>query len=105
MSQSLPVACSLTDPDLRKRLDLLRSGLFAQTRSVREDDESFTFAFENTDTNVEAIVNVVLLERQCCPFLHFTVSIRPQPDELALRIGGTGEARTFVEHTFVALVP
>ncbi len=100
-----PVACSLTDPELRERLELLRSGLFAQTRSVREDTAGFTFTFDNTDSNAEALLNVVLLERQCCPFLHFNINITPRPEELAIHIGGTDEAHTFVAHTFVPLVP
>jgi hypothetical protein len=104
-SSPTPIACSLTDPEMRERLDLLWSGLFAQTRSVREDATGFTFTFDNTDPNAEALLNVVLLERQCCPFLHFNLTIKPQPEELAIHIGGTGEARTFVAHTFVTLVP
>lgn len=105
MSPSLPVACSLTDSELRTRLDHLRSQLFAHTHSVEEDVEGFRFTFDNTYPNVEAILNVVLLERQCCPFLSFRIEIAPQPEELVLQIGGTGEARALVEQTFVSLVP
>ena len=104
-SSSPPVACSLTDPEMRERLDLLPSGLFAQTRSLREDAAGFTFTFDNTDSNTEALLNVVLLERQCCPFLHFNINMGPRPGELAIHIGGTDEVRTFVEHTFVMLAP
>ena len=103
-SSPRPIACSLTDPEMRERLDLLRSGLFAQTRSLREDAAGFTFIFDNTGSNAEAFLNVVLLERQCCPFLHFHINITPQPEELAIHIGGTDEARTFVAHSFVPLV-
>lgn len=105
MSSPYSIACSLTDPEMRKRLDQLRSGLFADTRSVREEAEGFVFTFDNTDANADALVNVVLLERQCCPFLRFHVDIGPHPEQLAIRIGGSDEARLFVEHTFVQLVP
>lgn len=105
MSSSQPVACSLTDPELRKRLDHLRRGLFAHTRSVRETTDGYTFTFDNTDENVAALLEVVLLERQCCPFLHFRSDIPPQPEILALQLCSTGETREFVEQTFVSLVP
>jgi hypothetical protein len=103
MSPSQPVACSLTDPELRRRLEELRNTLFGRTRAVDEDASGVTFTFDNTDTNVDALLDVVRLERQCCPFLHFRIEIAPQPDMLTLHLGGNEEARAFIQMMFVPL--
>ena len=100
---SQPVACSLTNPELRQRREQLRTSLFHRTRSTSEDASGVLFTFDNTDTNVDALLNVVLLERQCCPFLHFRIEIAPQPGMLALHLGGNAEARAFIETMFVPL--
>jgi hypothetical protein len=103
MSSAQPVACSLTDPELRHRLEQLRTSLFSRTLAVNEDASGVTFTFDTTDTNVDALLNVVRLERQCCPFLHFRIEIAPQPGMLALHLGGNEEARAFINMMFVPL--
>jgi len=103
MTPSQPIACSLTSPELRQRLDHLRTTLFAETRALQEDASGFTFRFENTDAHVDALMEVVRLERQCCPFLHFQIDIAPEPATLSLHLGGADGARAFILSTFVPL--
>ena len=103
MSAQQPVACSLSDPTLRQRLEQLRTSLFSRTRAVSEDVSGVTFTFDTTDTNVDALLNVVRLERQCCPFLHFRIEIAPEPGMLSLHLGGNEEARAFIQMMFVPL--
>lgn len=105
MTSPQPVACSLTSPELRQRLDHLRTTLLADVLSLQEDASGFTFRFENTEAHVDALMEVVRLERQCCPFLHFHIDIAPKPAMLSLRLNGTDEARAFIVSTFVPLTP
>jgi hypothetical protein len=105
MSSSQPVACSLTDPELGRRLESLRNGLFARTRAVRYDDAGVAFVFEGSDQHVDELLEIVALERRCCPFLHFRVEIAPLPGDLVLHLGGSAEALAFIRDTFVTLVP
>jgi hypothetical protein len=105
MSSSRPIACSLTDPELGRRLDTLRGGLFARTLGIRADASGYTFVFEGSDQNVDALLEIVSLERKCCPFLTFRVDIAPEPGDLVLHLGGNAETQAFIRDTFVPLVP
>jgi hypothetical protein len=99
MTASQPIACSLTDPELGRRLDHLRTGLFARARAVRPDADGFSFVFDGTDHNVADLLDVVSFERQCCPFLTFRVDIVPEPGDLVLHLGGNaGTQHSFATH-------
>jgi hypothetical protein len=105
MSSSLPIACSLTDPELGRRLEHLRTGLFARTCAVRPGAGGYAFVFEGSDQNVDDLLEIVSLERKCCPFLTFRVDIAPEPGDLVLHLGGNADAQDFIRDTFVPLVP
>lgn len=104
MTSPHPIACKLTDRALRERLDALRTGLFARTQSVQQGDNSITFMFAGTDELVKNLTQFVVLERQCCPFLHFTLDIPPEPGDVKLVLSGNDTTRTFIQDTFVSLV-
>jgi len=92
-----PIACRLTDAELRAR----REGLLAQARasvvSASWTDEGLTLEFEATPATLAIVLEVVQVERQCCPFLRFQVDAGPDGYPIALAITGPPGTRTFLE--------
>jgi len=104
MTSSDTIACSLRDAELKDRLNQLRTGLFARVTSVREKGEGFTFFFDAADDTVTDVLEFIRMERQCCPFLTFQLTVNPSPQAIALHLGAAGETGlSFVREMFVTL--
>lgn len=106
MGETLEMACRLTSPDLAKRLDDLRTGLFSQVVAVDWQPDGATFRFPQSDEMVNDLLDFVRFERQCCPFLDFSLAFAAgEPDaRLTLSSMATG-GETFIRQTFGPLIP
>jgi MerR family transcriptional regulator, copper efflux regulator len=78
---SEPIACSLTGPDLKKRL----VEIAAVGKTGRRLGDELRFPAD-VRGRLEAIIAA---ESHCCPFLVF--ELREAGDELALRVGASSE--------------
>jgi hypothetical protein len=71
----LPVACTLSQPDLARR----RAGLFADLARRRQETRW-----------------LIQLERQCCPFLRFQLTGEPGGGPTWLELTGPAGTREFL---------
>jgi len=73
----LPVACSLTSAELRDR----EATLLAQFRSAiiqtEELHEGYAFRIPGDGQSIRQVVELIVAERECCPFLVFELSALP----------------------------
>jgi hypothetical protein len=87
MSDSV-VACTLTDSALRER----RSGVLARlSTAVLERSElpdGFAFRFEPSSATVALLAEVIDLERQCCAFPRFRLTVEPEQGPVWLELTG-----------------
>ncbi|HWV23569.1 MAG TPA: hypothetical protein VNZ58_05225 [Thermomicrobiales bacterium] len=98
------IACSLGDPELKARLNHLRTGLFARVTAVRQDGDGFLFSFEDTDDTVGNVLEFIRLERECCPFLRFQLTLPPSPQVITVHLSASGDqGLSFVREMFVTL--
>ena len=106
MGESLEIACRLTSPDLARRLDELRSGLLSRVLAVDWLPEGAKFDLPHTDETANDLLDFVRYERQCCPFLDFTVTLPAAGTiaQLTLTSSAPGGAQ-FVRQTFGPLLP
>jgi len=92
----LPIACRLTDRELQAR----REGLLARARrfvvASAWKDERLVLELAATPQAFETAAELVTVERQCCPFLHFQLSAGPDGAPVALEIGGPPGTRAFL---------
>ena len=87
MSES-PLACNLgafTPEERAEHTDLL-VGLRRRAIELRETEDGYSFQFSADDLGKTA--RFVELERRCCPFLDFELSIGRDDGPLWLRLGG-----------------
>jgi hypothetical protein len=91
MTADVPIACTLSGPELRERERTVLAELRAHTRRVSERPDGYALALATSDEALAAAAAVIRLERRCCPFLRFTLTVEPGDGvvELALT-GGPG---------------
>jgi len=92
---SYPLACALTDVEMRERrrtlLDLIRSAIIDTTALP----SGYLYRFDANDELRERLDRLVTLERQCCPFLTFHLNDSGE-GPICLEIAGAPEAKSFI---------
>jgi hypothetical protein len=88
------IACTLTDSELRERRRGLLStiGQSVQETVAREQGFACRFPAEMFDQ----LARLVVLERQCCAFLRFTITAEPEIGPVWLEITGPSQAQVFL---------
>ena len=94
----LPVACTLNEPDLAKR----RAGLFTDLARRRQEarwlSEGITLRYSSEQGTLALLGEFVQLERQCCPFLRFQLTVEPGGGPIWLELTGPPGTRDFLAH-------
>jgi hypothetical protein len=94
----LPVACTLSEPALAKR----RAGLFADLARRRQEarwlPEGLTMGYSPEQGTLALLGEFIQLERQCCPFLRFQLTVEPGGGPIWLELTGPPGTREFLAH-------
>lgn len=86
MNKTVPIACALTDRELQiRRKDHLDKAAASLT-ATRETPDGFIYCFALRDSILRELAEIIELERGCCPFLDFELSVRSDDAEVALKI-------------------
>ena len=96
MTESTPIACSLSEPELRARRDELRRAFTGAIASVDELPDGYRLVFTPSDGVLATVARFVELERVCCPFLTFTLTAAAEQGEVSLAITGPAGAKEFL---------
>ena len=95
-SDDVPVACCLTSPELRER----EATLLAQFRSaVIETDElrdGYAFRIPGDGKWIAMIAEMIVAERECCPFLTFHLVAQPNMGPVIVSVTGPAGAKEFL---------
>ena len=106
-SDDIPVACSLSDAELRGR----EATLLAQFKSVviatEELHDGYIFRIPGDNKSIAIAAALIVAERECCPFLTFTLAVPPNMGPVDVRVTGPAGAKDFLrtvlrksEHSF-----
>lgn len=97
---SLPVACSLTDSELQER----RRGILQKVRNavveVRELENGYAYSFPANADWLFEMAKLIDLERQCCRFMQFCVTVEPANGPIWLQMTGPTGTKEFIKATF-----
>jgi hypothetical protein len=103
LPKPIPIACSLDPAEMAERGEemraLARRALVGRTR----DAGALRLEFENSDGTAEAVHELVRRERECCPFLGFTLD--GDRDRLIVRIAAPSGAETVLDAIYEQNVP
>ena len=73
-SYSMPIACSLTTVELRDREATLLAEFRTAVVETEELENGYAFRFTGDGRCIGLIAELIVAERQCCPFLAFELA-------------------------------
>lgn len=92
----LPVACSLSTPELRERERTVLARIRTRVREVRDLDDGYALRFDAEGAMLSDLATLIDLERQCCPFLRFELKVLPASGPVWLELSGPEGTRGFL---------
>jgi hypothetical protein len=92
----LPVACSLTEPEFAER----RAGVLADVRRSHEEarwlPDGVRLRFAPEPERLAMLATFIDLERRCCAFLRFGLTVEPGGGPVWLDLTGPAGTREFL---------
>jgi hypothetical protein len=97
------IACSLTTVELRDR----EATLLAQFRSAvietKELPEGYAFRLPGDGEWIRLVAEIIVAERECCPFLAFEVAALPNMEPVIVRVTGPTGTKEFLRAIYCKL--
>jgi hypothetical protein len=99
---SLPVVCILSDSEFREREQTLLKQIGSLVLERRELENGYAFQIPaDDDEALRRAAEFIILERKCCPFLDFKISVKAGGAGVWLELTGEAEqAKEFIAETF-----
>lgn len=99
-SMPLPIACNLTDLELQQR----RAGLLQTFREAlletKELEDGYAYRFPSNANWITDLAQLVIVERECCPFLRFNLRLEPANGPVWLELTGPEGIKDFLQSLF-----
>jgi hypothetical protein len=92
----LPIACSLTSTELRESEATLLSQFRAALVKTEELQDGYAFHIPGDDDSFRQVAELIVAERECCPFLVFEVSALPNMGPVTVRVSGPTGTKEFL---------
>ncbi len=97
---SLPIACSLTDSELQERRRRVLQKVRSAVVEVRELEDGYAYSFPSGGERLSELAQLVDLERQCCPFMRFCLTVESDNGPIWLEMTGPEGTKEFLATTF-----
>lgn len=98
MSINLPVMCSLSDVEKREREATLLARFKSGVVAVDELGDGYSFRLSGGPEWLALIAQLMIAERECCPFLTFQLTAEPQMGAITVRITGPDGTKEFLKN-------
>jgi len=96
-----PIACSLTTPELREREATLLAQFRSAVLETEELQDGFGFRLAGDGKLIALIAELIVAERECCPFLMFELVALPNKGSLIVRVTGPADTKEFLSGVFI----
>jgi hypothetical protein len=94
---NLPVICTLTDAQRQQRRVEVLQKVTECIQELKPLDDGYVFRFAADDGILDELMQVIQLERQCCPFLRFRLTVEPNHGPVWLELTGPSGTRILLE--------
>jgi hypothetical protein len=96
----LPIACNLTSAELQERRHTVLEKLRDAVVEVKDLAEGYSYSFKSEGNCFKELADMIDLERQCCPFLQFRLTVAAGSGPISLEITGPEGTKDFLLSTF-----
>lgn len=93
----IPVACSLTDAPMLERERTVLADFGGHVIGVESRGEGYVVEIRRTDGALAAATSLISVERICCPFLKFQLTVEPGGGPMRLTMSGPPGTREMIE--------
>jgi len=96
----LPIACELTGAELQQRRETMLEETRRAVTRVEAVKQGFAYYFSSDGDRLKELANLIDLERRCCPFLRFSLTVEAGGGQLILEITGPEGTQEFLRDLF-----
>lgn len=100
MTEEIPVACFLTDKELQQRRKDHLNKIAASLVDFNELENGFSYRFPSEKSVLLDLIEIIHLERKCCPFLDFKLIFEAGNDFVSLELTGAEGTKEMVRSLF-----
>ena len=97
---NLPIACNLTSAELQERRRTVLEKLRDTVVEIKELSDGYAYSFSSEGEQFKELAAMIDLERQCCPFLQFRLTVSAGGGPLCVEITGPQGTKDFLLNTF-----
>jgi len=99
-ANALPIACTLTAPELQQRRETVLQKVRRAVVEVRELKDGYAYSFSSASEWLDEVANLIELERQCCSSLRFRLTVEANDGSLLLEMTGPEGTKEFLAGMF-----
>ena len=96
-SDEIPVACCLSTAELREREATLLAHFGSAVIGTDELPDGYAFRLPGDGKWIAVAAELIVAERECCPFLTFELHANPNKGPLIVRVTGPTDTKDFLK--------
>lgn len=100
MNAEIPVACYLTDKELQARRKNYLDKAAGSLIDSAELSDGFVFRFRLEESKLQDLAKIMDMERKCCPFLNFRLTLEAGNDFVSLELTGAEGTKEIIKSLF-----
>src|SRR5438105_3408888 len=97
----VPVACRLSDAELRQHEATLLAQFKSALVTTEQLADGYILRIPGDKKWLAVVSDLILAERECCPFLKFELIAEPNLGPLTLRVTGPDGTKEFLKSIFL----
>jgi hypothetical protein len=101
MADEIPVVCCLADEEMRNREATLLAQFKSAVVTTEEVSDGYLFRIPGDKKWIALAAELIVAERECCPFLRFELAADPGMGPVTLRMTGPSGTKEFIKSFLV----
>lgn len=97
MPEEIPIVCGLTNAEFREREALLLTRFKASVCETMELADGYAFLVPGEKHWIALLTELMVAERECCPFMRFELTAEPNMGPVTLSVTGPPGAKAFLK--------
>ena len=97
MADEIPVVCCLSDEEMRNREATLLAQFKSALVTTEEVSDGYLFRIPGDKKWIALAAELIVAERECCPFLSFELAGAPGMGPVTLRMTGPPGTKEFIK--------
>lgn len=97
MCDDIRVVCCLSDAELRKREATILAEFKCAVIATEELSNGYAFRIPGEKKSIAAVAELIVVERECCPFLTLELAAQPNMGPVIVRMTGPAETKELLK--------